>query len=132
MAARVQSLAAEAARQGPEVAVAARLAQALKTPGFGHPLYPEGDPRAEAMLSAFAPPPLYQALRREVEAATGEIANVDFALVALTEALSLPSDAPFLLFATARSAGWLAHAVEQLQTGVLIRPRAKYIGPAAG
>ena len=39
-------------------------------------------------------------------------------------------DAPFILFATARSAGWAAHAIEQLQTGRLIRPRARYVGEA--
>jgi citrate synthase len=39
-------------------------------------------------------------------------------------------DAPFALFAVARTAGWLAHAVEQVQTGALIRPRARYVGEA--
>ncbi|MFZ4607728.1 MAG: citrate/2-methylcitrate synthase, partial [Caulobacter sp.] len=38
--------------------------------------------------------------------------------------------APFALFAVARTAGWLAHAVEQVQTGALIRPRARYVGEA--
>jgi citrate synthase len=70
-----------------------------------------------------------RALSEAVEAATGERDNVDFALVALTRTLGLPADAPFILFATARCAGWLAHAKEQVTDGALIRPRARYRGP---
>ncbi len=40
----------------------------------------------------------------------------------------LPAEAPFALFALARTAGWLAHAIEQINTGALIRPRARYVG----
>ncbi len=54
--------------------------------------------------------------------------NVDFALAALAEALDLPEEAPFALFAVARCAGWTAHAMEQAATGALIRPRAVYVG----
>lgn len=128
MADRVLNLVEEARRIGPEAAVRGRLARAGPTPGFGHPLYPAGDPRAAAMLAAFEAPPEYLALKAAVEATTGEAANVDFALTALAAAFDLPDDAPFALFATARTAGWLAHAVEQAQTGTLIRPRARYIG----
>lgn len=55
--------------------------------------------------------------------------NVDFALAALTRSLRLPSDAPFRLFALGRSVGWAAHAVEQVTSNGLIRPRARYQGP---
>ena len=51
-----------------------------------------------------------------------------FALVAMARTQSLPADAPFSLFAVGRMAGWHAHAIEQLQTGKLIRPRARYVG----
>jgi citrate synthase len=122
----------EAGRVGAGPAVAARLAQGLPIPGFGHPLYPSGDPRARALLEAFTPPPAFEAVRRAAEAQTGEIANVDYALTALTVALSLPENSAFLMFAIGRCAGWLAHALEQLQTGRPIRPRARYIGPAVG
>ena len=50
----------------------------------------------------------------------------------LGETLGLPPDAPFALFAVARCAGWIAHAMEQGQTDQLIRPRARYVGPAPG
>ncbi len=132
MAARVWNFVEEARRIGPQAAVAGRLARGVGAPGFGHPLYPEGDPRAAALLTAFTPSAEMMALRYAVEMSTGEAPNIDFALVAMTEALGLPEDAPFALFATARCAGWLAHAVEQAQTGQLIRPRARYTGPAPG
>ncbi|MGH8325537.1 MAG: citrate/2-methylcitrate synthase, partial [Steroidobacteraceae bacterium] len=44
----------------------------------------------------------------------------------------LPADAPLIVFALARSVGWLAHALEQISTGRLIRPRARYVGPEIG
>jgi citrate synthase len=124
----VGRLANEAERLGPAEAVAARLAHGVTAPGFGHPLYPDGDPRAEALLRAFAAPAPLEALRQAMSAATGERDNADFALFALARALELPPDAPFALFATARCAGWTAHALEQIAEGALIRPRARYAG----
>jgi citrate synthase len=129
MAPRVEALIAEAERVGAEAAVRDRLAQGLRMPGFGHPLYPGGDPRARAMLAVLAPPPVFEAVRAAAEAQTGEIVNVDFALTALVSTLRLPDEAAFLLFAIGRCAGWLAHALEQAQAGQLIRPRARYVGP---
>ncbi len=127
---RVRGLAAEARSIGPEEAVAARLAHWPSAPGFGHPLYPDGDPRARALWQGFEPPADIGDLVRAGEEATGQSATVDIALVALAEALDLPGDAPFVLFAVARCAGWTAHAIEQIGTGALIRPRARYAGPA--
>ncbi|MBV8593755.1 MAG: citrate synthase, partial [Caulobacteraceae bacterium] len=123
-------LAAEAALVGPDEAVAARLAYNPLAPGFGHPLYPDGDPRARALFRAFQPSARLEALRAALADATGTTDNVDFALLALGDTLGLPDDAPFMLFAVARLAGWLAHAIEQTRTGDLIRPRARYVGPA--
>jgi citrate synthase len=130
MAARVFNLVEESRRIGPDATVAGRLARAAPTPGFGHPLYPEGDPRAAALLAACPPPADLAALLRAVQRDAGEKPNIDFALVCLSESLGLPPDAPFLLFATARAAGWIAHAVEEGSGGRLIRPRARYTGPA--
>ena len=128
MAARVEAFVEEAERRDPAHAVAARLSRGASMPGFDHPLYPDGDPRAAALLTALDIPPPLADLRAATEEATGLAPNIDFALVSLARALALPADAPFILFATARSAGWAAHAIEQLQTGRLIRPRARYVG----
>lgn len=127
-AAAVQSLAREASAGGARAAVQARLAEDRILPGFGHNLYPEGDPRAQALLDRFEPDPDMARLQAAVAGLTGLAPNVDFALVAMARALSLPKDAPFALFAVARCAGWIAHAIEQGQTGDLIRPRARYVG----
>jgi len=126
MAVRVEAFAAEATRIGWRKATT----PGEPPPGFGHALYPDGDPRGAALLGALdIPAPLVE-LRGEVEAATGQRANVDFALVALRQSLGLPAEAPFAIFALARTAGWLAHAIEQITTGALIRPRARYVGVA--
>ncbi|HSV04732.1 MAG TPA: citrate synthase [Phenylobacterium sp.] len=127
--AAVRTFAAEAAQLGPGPAIVNRLSEDRALPGFGHPLYPEGDPRAAALLSQFDPPRGLDALQAAVRQETGLAPNVDFALVAVCEALKLPQDAPFALFAVARCAGWIAHAIEQGQSEALIRPRARYIGP---
>lgn len=97
--------------------------------GFGHPLYPEGDARAKALLGAITVSPLHREVASHVEQLTGEAPNVDFALAILTLELGLPAHAPVALFALSRCVGWLAHALEQAQTGQLIRPRARYVGP---
>ena len=113
---------------GARAAITARLAEDRGLPGFGHPLYPQGDPRAAALLARFAPTPILGALSEAVGTFTGQAPNIDFALVCLAETLKLPTDAPFALFATARCAGWIAHAIEQVQGGGIIRPRARYTG----
>ncbi|MEK8049764.1 citrate synthase family protein [Ideonella sp. DXS22W] len=98
------------------------------TVGFGHPLYPQGDPRARHLLERLPPHPPVTRLLREVQAQTGWAPTVDFALVALRHALGLPEGAAFALFAIGRTVGWIAHALEQRAQGRLIRPRAAYVG----
>lgn len=116
-------------RDGMQTTVRGWLEQGRPLSGFGHPLYPDGDVRAKALLAHFQVPAEYQDLRAAVEAIAGELPNIDFAVAALTEACRLPRDAPLALFALARTVGWLAHALEQASTGRLIRPRARYSGP---
>ncbi|MFM0735908.1 citrate synthase family protein [Paraburkholderia xenovorans] len=103
--------------------------------GFGHPLYPDGDPRARLLMDLLADcaparSPLGEvlALARTVRDTTGAEPTVDFALAAIERVLGLPAGAAFTLFATGRVVGWIAHAMEQTRDGRLIRPRARYIG----
>lgn len=116
-------------RSGMQAAVREWLGQGRPLSGFGHPLYPDGDPRAKALLAELDVPAEFRDLRAAVEGLAGELPNIDFAVAALTEAHRLPREAPLALFALARSVGWLAHALEQASTGHLIRPRARYSGP---
>nr|WP_321439664.1 citrate synthase [uncultured Hyphomonas sp.] len=117
-----------AMEDGPKAALSGLAARGEHIPAVGHALYPAGDPRAAALIRWMKPaPPLKRAIKA-AEAASGEAANVDMALAALSVHLSLPEDAPFLIFASGRMAGWIAHAIEQQASGRLIRPRANYTG----
>lgn len=118
--------------EGVTDALRAWVGEGRGIPGFGHPLYPQGDVRAAALLGAITIPPAYAQFREAAEALTGEGANIDFALAALAATYDLPATAPIEIFALARSVGWLAHMLEQAQTGALIRPRARYVGPLPG
>jgi citrate synthase len=116
-------------RVGAAAAVRDWLGQGHPLPAFGHPLYADGDPRAIVLFEHFKPRPAFVELRAAVESMTGEQPNIDFAIAAMADAFGLPPAASFVLFAVARSVGWIAHALEQSATGSLIRPRARYIGP---
>ncbi|HET7575595.1 MAG TPA: citrate synthase [Sphingomicrobium sp.] len=119
----------EAERRGPSAAVRQYLCAGRHLPGFGHPLYPAGDPRAVALLEILAPDELASGLRAEAAEICGLHPNIDFALAVLTRSGALPRDAPFRLFALGRSIGWTAHVIEQVTEGRPIRPRATYVGP---
>ncbi|MDR3467440.1 MAG: citrate synthase family protein [Xanthobacteraceae bacterium] len=110
-----------------------RVALGERFAGFGHGVYRQGDPRARALLKALAragaPPRLTRDIPAHVLEATGEFANIDYALAVLTQSLKLPPGSEIALFAMARTVGWIAHASEQLRSGGLIRPRARYTGP---
>jgi citrate synthase len=107
-----------------------RLRRGDMLPGFGHPLYRDGDPRATALLALLPPDSTRDALREAMDAIGGRLPNVDFALVSLRRALRLKPGSALALFAIARTAGWIAHALEQQADEKLIRPRARYSGPA--
>lgn len=104
-------------------------------PGFGHPLYPQGDPRGRLLLelttAAYPELPavkLAQAMVAETFELIGEYPTVDFGLVTLAQALSLPAGGAITLFALGRTIGWIGHAIEQYQLDRIIRPRAQYKG----
>jgi len=114
--------------------MAGRLGRGERLPGFGQPLYPEGDPRATAILAALAQsaPDVHALAERAAEAGlrlSGRRRNVDFALAAVAIGLGLPRNAGLGLFVIGRTVGWIAHAIEQYESGILIRPRARYLGP---
>jgi citrate synthase len=118
----------EAKVHGTREAVQGRLMEGRYLPGFGHLLYPKGDVRAAALLNRFELPEPLAELRAVAKELADAEPNIDFAMIAACDACSLPHDAPFALFATARCAGWIAHAIEQNQSNTLIRPRARYVG----
>ncbi|HZB92354.1 MAG TPA: citrate synthase, partial [Stellaceae bacterium] len=119
------------------------LARGERLMGFGHRVWRGRDPRADALKAAlrrlgpdqgrigFAETVERRALaalqRRKPDRTIAT--NVEFYTALLLEAVGLPRDAFTPVFAMARSAGWLAHALEQQKTGRLIRPAAAYIGP---
>lgn len=127
---RVRAMLSEPAMlTNPRAAVAARLARGEDLPGFGHRLYPDGDPRAQELLDLVGPSPAWRGLCAAIHDLSGQRPNIDAALVALEQHLTLPPGAAFVIFAAGRTAGWIAHALEQHQDGQLIRPRAAYTGP---
>ena len=133
--ARAAAMLAAVGADDPTSALAARLRRGERLSGFGHPLYPGGDPRAAVLLrrlEAILPDHPAVALGRRLAAAARDLTdarpNIDFALAIMGRALDLPPDAPLGIFAVGRCAGWIAHAQEQYATHALIRPRSRYVG----
>ncbi len=139
----------EAAVSGDVPAWAERkLAAGERLMGFGHRVFRLGDPRALVLRQA-----LTQlgdrlgagagrlAFAAEVEQAVGAAfarlkpgrpplqPNVEINAALLLDAVGLPREAFMPVFAVARAAGWLAHAMEQQASGRLVRPSSAYIGP---
>jgi citrate synthase len=135
--ARVEAFLAEVAR--PErgaAAIGARLARGDSVPGFGHPFYPDGDPRGARLLEVAqrigGKTLALRTVTSVVEAmalVARERPTLDIGLVALAAALRLPVGAALAIFACGRLAGWIAHAIEQRSQRFVLRPRARYIGP---
>ena len=116
--------------------ISARLRRGETVPGFGHPLYAGGDPRARLllnMMSELAPRDprvaLIQAVAGEVRQLVDLRPTIDFALASLARLLTLPAGSALTIFALGRTIGWIAHAIEQYEIGQIIRPRARYSGP---
>lgn len=119
------------------------LAAGGRLMGFGHRVFRVRDPRADvlrAALQRLGPDAGRVAFAAEVERrALAALArhkpgrslqsNVELNAALLLEAVGVPRDAFTPVFALARIAGWLAHALEQQRTGRMIRPSARYIGP---
>ena len=114
--------------QSPEDVVESWLRRGERLPGVGHRLYPNGDPRANAIIEGLNLTSIESRTLETIFDQSGHRENVDLALVLLERHLNLPSEAAIALFAIGRSIGWVAHALEQNRTGHLIRPRAQYVG----
>ncbi len=139
------SLGAEAlmaAASGPDDVprvVAELLRRGEKVPGFGHFVYRSGDPRAAVLLDLVrrAAPKSGQlavadAVLAEVRQKSLPEPNIDFAIATLARVAGMVRGAGEAIFAVARTAGWIAHALETYAGPGPLRPRAVYIGrPAA-
>src|SRR5438445_772677 len=139
----------EAAASGDVASWAERkLAAGERLMGFGHRVFRLGDPRAtllrqalERLGDALGPGIGRLALAVEVERAVGTAfarlkpgrpplqPNVEINAALLLDAVGLPREAFTPVFAVARAAGWLAHAMEQQKEGRLVRPSSAYVGP---
>ncbi|WP_375755139.1 citrate synthase [Corallococcus exercitus] len=134
---RVEALIAEVGR--PERAaqvVHGRLRRGEAVTGFGHRLYLKGDPRTPPLLDAalsVKPESLKVRVARAVMDTMRDAGHpppsLDWGLVVLADALGLPSGAATVLFSLGRTAGWVAHVLEQREQGHLLRPRARYVEP---
>jgi citrate synthase len=111
--------------------------------GFGHRVYRVRDPRADVLKAVAASLRGGEnriRLAEAVERAALDVlasrkrsrpleTNVEFYTALVLEALGLPREAFTPVFAVGRVAGWAAHVLEQEQTGRLIRPQSRYVGP---
>lgn len=124
-------------RGGAAPVVADHLRAGRRVPGLGHRLYRGEDPRAQALFALLADvpaaAPALAAARDVVTTAarrTGLHANVDLALAVLSVSAGMPAEAGETLFAVARTAGWIAHALEEYAERPLrMRPSGQYTGP---
>ncbi|MFH8759632.1 citrate synthase [Streptomyces atroolivaceus] len=129
---------AEAVERGSAAPVVAdHLRAGRPVPGLGHRLYTGEDPRAGVLFALLDEMPQAapaMAAARDVVATTarhsGLHANVDLALAVLSVACGMPAEAGETVFAVARTAGWIAHAMEEYAEQPLrLRPSGQYSGP---
>ena len=115
------------------------LRRGERIPGFGHFVYKSGDPRAVLLLKILRQAAPGSERLAVAEAVVAEVRrralpepNVEFALAALAAVAGMIPGAGEAVFAVARAAGWLAHALEEYARNMPIRPRGVYTGlPAA-
>jgi citrate synthase len=137
LGAEVMLVSADGPADAPRV-VGELLRRGERIPGFGHFVYQTGDPRAVLLLDlirqaapdsdrlAVAEAVLAEARRRALPAP-----NIEFALAVLAAVTGMSPGSGEAVFATARTAGWLAHALEEYARATPIRPRGVYTGPSA-
>jgi len=111
--------------------------------GFGHRVYRAEDPRARVLRRTAKElgAPRYEVALALESAALAELrarrpdrvleTNVEFWAAIVLDFAEVPAHMFTSMFTCARTAGWAAHILEQKQTGRLVRPAARYIGPAS-
>jgi citrate synthase len=111
--------------------------------GFGHRVYRAEDPRARVLRRTAKElgAPRYEVALALENAALAELrarrpdrvleTNVEFWAAIVLDFAQVPAEITPSMFTAARTAGWAAHIVEEKRTGRLIRPSARYTGPAA-
>jgi citrate synthase len=127
----VHQLLTDATASGDPVAtISERLRAGEAVPGFGHPLYPDGDPRATTLLALLSDlPPVATELAEAMLRRSGVAPNIDFAIAALALRHGMARDAGEAIFAVARTAGWIAHALEEYgDRPSRFRPSGRYAG----
>ncbi|MGO8961593.1 MAG: citrate/2-methylcitrate synthase [Streptosporangiaceae bacterium] len=127
--------------KGPEEAsrvVGDLLRRGERLPGFGHFVYTSGDPRANLLLQLigeYAPGSAQLAIAMAVTDEARRRAlpqpNIEFALAVLAQVAGMVRGAGEAIFATGRTAGWLAHSLEEYERNIPIRPRGVYTGQSA-
>ena len=132
----VRTLLRDAVATTPEAAVGQALRDGEHVPGFGHSVYEGPDPRAPVLLDAVErckpPRELWRAAQGVLDVMArdgGPHPNIDFALGVLGEATRMVHGAGEAIFAVARSAGWIAHGLEEYPHRLRYRIRATYTGP---
>lgn len=119
------------------------LARGERLMGFGHRIYRVRDPRADVLKAALAGlqdgsgriafagqvEQAALALLKEKKPLRPLQTNVEFYTALVLEAVGFSRESFTNVFAAGRMAGWTAHVLEQEQTGRLIRPQSRYVGP---
>ncbi len=115
----------------PAEAIGNRLRNNELIPGFGHRVYQDNDPRCDVLLEllgAIRREPVEEELVLLMRERGLPFPNIDFAIAALSERYDMIDNAGEVIFAVARTAGWLAHAIEEYRYRLRYRPRAVYTG----
>ena len=114
------------------------LRRGERIPGFGHFVYQGSDPRAVFLLGRLretvpgsVPLAIAEAVLAEASGRALPAPNIDFALAVFATVGQMIPGAGEAIFAVARAAGWLAHALEEYARNTPIRPRGIYTGPIA-
>ena len=132
----VHDLFTDARQSSAPHAVGAAWRDDRRVGGFGHFLYPNGDPRAPVLLDAVRKvagrTPQWRVVdevRRLVHDRRGDEPNIDFGVAALSFCAGMPRQSGEAMFSIARSAGWVAHAIDEYTEAPLrFRPVARYVG----